>query len=282
MAVPVLKLNLAPPPTLWRQHHQLLGWVCLARWFPGPGSGLRLLLPGLPGSDPGRTGCGQQHRGSPGRWSASSRPSRPASRAWMWRRSCRSGGWRSGSSASGACPGPGSPRSWNAVMVQDVRLKSLQRTRNAAQSVELKIRGEAKSRAAEEAFVAALQKNPFFTQVILERESGSPGRRRGVRIHPAGLRDAAAPIEPLPKYGPVPERCPLPAPGPAGRRPSPGPARYLPPPAPAPAMPHAACNPGLPVRFPGAAHPAASGPRRLPGLPNDTPRFPRDRREERP
>jgi hypothetical protein len=29
MAVPILKLNLAPPPTLWRQHHRVLGWTCL-------------------------------------------------------------------------------------------------------------------------------------------------------------------------------------------------------------------------------------------------------------
>ena len=30
MAVPILKVNLAPAPTLWRRYHLVLGWTCLA------------------------------------------------------------------------------------------------------------------------------------------------------------------------------------------------------------------------------------------------------------
>ena len=85
-------------------------------------------------------------------------------------------------------------------LVQDVRLRSLQRARDAAQQVELRIRGEARSRAAEEAFVQSLQKNACFSQVVLEREAERQGG--GVEFEYTLSLSAAPPAyAPLPKYG---------------------------------------------------------------------------------
>ena len=54
-------------------------------------------------------------------------------------------------------------------LVQDVRLKSVQRNRGTDRKVQLKIKGEARSREAEADFVEALQKNAFFEQVKIGR-----------------------------------------------------------------------------------------------------------------
>jgi hypothetical protein len=87
-------------------------------------------------------------------------------------------------------------------LAQDVRLKSVQRTRGSDLRVQLKLKGEAKSRAAESAFVEALQKNPFFEQVVLERE----GERQGGGVDFDCTLAAVSlppPYVPLPKYGPA-------------------------------------------------------------------------------
>jgi hypothetical protein len=85
--------------------------------------------------------------------------------------------------------------------------------------VELKIRGEAKTRTAEEAFVTELQKNQSFTQVILERETDRQGG--GVEFeYTLPVAAAPPPFVALPKYGPprtVPAQ-PLP-PKPAAQEP---------------------------------------------------------------
>jgi hypothetical protein len=60
-------------------------------------------------------------------------------------------------------------------MVPDMRLKGLQRTRSNAQQVVMKLKGEARTRQAEAAFVDALRATPVFAQVILERESERAG-----------------------------------------------------------------------------------------------------------
>jgi hypothetical protein len=60
-------------------------------------------------------------------------------------------------------------------MVPDMRLKGLQRARSNAQQVVMKLRGEARTRQAEAAFVEALRATPVFAQVILERESERAG-----------------------------------------------------------------------------------------------------------
>jgi hypothetical protein len=65
-----------------------------------------------------------------------------------------------------------------------------------------KIKGEARSREAEAAFVESIQKNPFFSQVVLERESERQGG--GVEFeYTLPLAAAPPPYEPLPKFGPA-------------------------------------------------------------------------------
>ena len=60
-------------------------------------------------------------------------------------------------------------------LVQDVRLKAIQKVRGSDQRVALKLKGEARSRDAEEKFIASLQKDDLFQQVILEREAERTG-----------------------------------------------------------------------------------------------------------
>jgi hypothetical protein len=85
-------------------------------------------------------------------------------------------------------------------LVDGVRLKSIQRTRSADLKVQLKLKGEALSRAAETRFVQALQKNPFFEAVLLEREGEWNGT--GVAFE-CTLAAATVP----PPYVPLPRRA---------------------------------------------------------------------------
>jgi hypothetical protein len=253
MSVPVLKLNLAPRPTPWRQYHQPLGWASL---LVGAGALAAVCtLSFLAYREAARAGKAVVN---------STEEAREVVRKQLaiqtrlqsidvekelpvWRLAERILGERS-------LPWSRLTAELERSMVQDVRLKSLQRTRNTAQAVELKIRGEAKSRAAEEAFVAELQKNAFFTQVILEREADRPGG--GVEFEYTLPVSAAPPAyAPLPKFGPpraVPALTPKPLPQPL---PKPGPvARTVPSPTAAPplvvAPPPPATVPVRPIQRP--------------------------------
>jgi cell division septation protein DedD len=88
-------------------------------------------------------------------------------------------------------------------LVQDVRLKSIQRTRDNDQRVQLKVRGDAKSEAAETNFIESLQENLAFASVILERDA-EVQNSRGMWEFDYTLQLSTAPplYELLPKYGP--------------------------------------------------------------------------------
>jgi hypothetical protein len=212
MPIPVLKLNLAPPPTPWRQHHQLLGWAALATGavalaavcafsFLAYREAIQAGRDVVNSTEEAQQVVRKQQAIQARLQSVDVEKELP-----VWRLAERILSERS-------LPWSRLTAELERSLVQDVRLKSLQRTRNAAQSVELKLRGEAKSRAAEEAFVAALQTNPFFTQVILERETDRQGG--GVEFEYTLPVSATPPaFEPLPKYGPsrsVPVEAPRPA-----------------------------------------------------------------------
>jgi hypothetical protein len=174
MAVPILNLNLAPRPNLWRQHHVVLGWVAL-------GAGLTMLLGTLgltwrayhQASRAGREAVNlteetrrasvkeQQIQASLQEMDASREQSRwkLAERILMER----------------ALPWSRLTAELEQCMVPDMRLKAIQRTRNSGQQVVMKLKGEAKTREAETAFVELLQATPVFTQVVLEREAERPG-----------------------------------------------------------------------------------------------------------
>jgi hypothetical protein len=126
-------------------------------------------------------------------------------------------------------------------LVQDVRLKSIQRTRGTDQTVQLKLRGESKNPDSEAEFIVSLHKNLSFEQVILDRESETSGKRGSTLEfdYTLLLNTEPPPYEPLPKYGPerkagwvesTPEPPPPPEPKPSPtREPEPPPPPEIPP-----------------------------------------------------
>jgi len=232
MALPLLKLDLAPPSTLWRLNHAVLGWTAL-------GLGALVLAAAL-----GFTLRTYDQAAKAGRQEVATRAESRrkeqlkqkvlaalrsidvAKELPRWRLAERILTERS-------LPWSRLTAELERSLVQDVRLKSLQRTRGADQKVQIKVKGEALSREAEAAFVEALQKNPFFEQVILERE----GTRQGGGIEFEYLLAAFSvppPYTPLPPFDPpsAAPRVPAPVP-PAPRTPAPRPPSARPP-APAP------------------------------------------------
>ena len=247
MAVPVLHLNLAPRPTLWRQHHRVLGWAAL-------GLGGAFLLGSL-----GLTWRVYHQASRAGRDAVSlTEETRRAARSeaqiqaalqsmdatreqarWKLAERIlqeRSLPWSRVTAELEQCMAPG------------MRLKSLQRTRGNGQQVVMKLKAEAQTRVAEAAFVDALRTAPVFSEVILERESERQGggwdfelsvpaaavpppfELRPVKTGPASTAPATPP---KPAAPPKPTAiAPRPAPAPA----APGAARLTPPPI-APATP---------------------------------------------
>jgi outer membrane biosynthesis protein TonB len=118
-------------------------------------------------------------------------------------------------------------------LVQDVRLKSVQRTKGTDQTVQLKLRGESKNPEAEAEFIASLQKNLSFAQVILDREAEMTGRRSSLEFdYTLLLNTEPPPYETLPKFGP--DRKPGWVETPAEPPPEPKPEKKAPEPQPPP------------------------------------------------
>lgn len=203
MGLPIIRLNLAPAPTLWRQHHRILSWTSLA-----VGSLVLASTIGLTGKtyrQAERAGKDTAALAQQTREAAQKKDALLTSMQSLdvekelpkWRLAERILSERS-------LPWSRLTAELERSLVQDVRLRSIQRVINAERRVELKLKGEAKSREAEAAFVESLQQNHFFAQVILERENERQG---------GGLEfECTLPIPPVP-----PPYRPLPAP----KRPSP-------------------------------------------------------------
>ena len=112
-------------------------------------------------------------------------------------------------SPSAACPGPGSPPNWSAAWSRTCASSPCSAPAGADMKVQLKIKGEARTREAEAAFVESLQKNAFFDQVILEREAERQGG--GVDFdYTLAVNSNPPPYQPLPKSAP---QAPAKAPG---------------------------------------------------------------------
>ncbi len=174
MPIPVLKLNLAPQPTIWRQKHEALGWsavavgaLCLigtlATWgfraSQARKAGAQAILISREAQATVRKQdkLGEQLRSvnvtkELPRWKLAERIF--TERTLPWSRLTAE---------------------LERSLVQDVRLKAIQKVRGSDQRVALKLKGEARSREAEEKFVASLRKNDLFQQVILEREAERTG-----------------------------------------------------------------------------------------------------------
>jgi hypothetical protein len=172
-------------------------------------------------------------------------------------------------------------------MVPDMRLKGLQRTRSNAQQVVMKLKGEARTRQAEAAFVETLRAAPVFAQVILERESERigggwdfeislpaatvppPFKVKAVKPGSGAQPPARVAVRPLAPS--VPARVPAPAALPIA-----GPARVIPPPT-HPAAPVVKSIPeGIQARPTPPDDEEAGGRRRRPPRPRPSdPRTPR-------
>lgn len=174
MPIPVLKLNLAPQPTIWRQKHQALGWSAIA-----VGS---LCLIGALATWVFRV---NQTRKAGAQAILISREAQAAARKQdklveqlrsvdvakelpRWKLAERIFTERT-------LPWSRLTAELERSLVQDVRLKAIQKVRGSDQRVALKLKGEARSREAEEKFVASLRKDDLFQQVILEREAERTG-----------------------------------------------------------------------------------------------------------
>ena len=174
MAVPVLSLNLAPRPSLWRQRHVALGWT-------GLGVGTLFLAGAIvftwhayhQADRAGREAVSlteeARHAAQQEQQIQDSLQDMDASREQSrWKLAERILQERS-------LPWSRLTTELEQCMVPDMRLKGLQRARSNSQQVVMKLKGEARTRPAEAAFVEALRATPVFAQVILERESERPG-----------------------------------------------------------------------------------------------------------
>ena len=200
MALPVLKLNLAPPPTLWRQYHVLIAWAMLLVGALSLGGILvATVLAYRQAALAGQKVVDLTAR----RQSTASKQAAIKTKLESIDVEKELPRWRLAERILSERGVPWSRLSaeLERSLVQDVRLKSIQRTRNSSQKVELKIKGEARNRQAEDAFIESLQKNEFFTQVILEREAETQGG--GLEfdcVLPSSTQPP--PYVALPKYGP--------------------------------------------------------------------------------
>ena len=193
MAVAVLKLDLAPPSNLWRSNHVMLGWAALALGGLILAGSIGLtwaayrsaaIAGRLAGSLSGKTRATAEAQSQV---LAQLRQVDVAKELPRWRLAERIYTERS--------------------LVKDVRIKSIQRNRSTDMKVQLKLKGEARSREAEADFVESLQKNAFFEQVILERE----GERQGGGVdfdYTLAVASIPPPYQPLPKVTAAPSRAP--------------------------------------------------------------------------
>ncbi|GLH71409.1 hypothetical protein GETHPA_29430 [Geothrix rubra] len=174
MAVPVLGLNLAPHPSLWRQQHKTLGWTALAA-----GS---LFLMGALGFS--WRAYYQARRAGRDAVSLTEEARRVARREQEIQGTLQDidatkeqARWKLAERIlqERSLPWSRLTTELERCMVPDMRLRTVQRVRGAEQQVVMKLKGEARTAAAESDFIGALRKAPVFDQVILEREAERPG-----------------------------------------------------------------------------------------------------------
>jgi hypothetical protein len=174
MGVPSIKLNLVPEPSLWREQHLAFGWAAFAL-----GAAVFLGVSGY-------TAWSYQRASQAGKAAVSAdaqtRIAATQERQLLsqlqqidvdqelprWRLAERILSER-------AAPWSRLSAELEQSLVDGSRIKNMERTRGADQSVLLKVKAEARSREAESGFIENLRKDPVFTQVALEREAQQPG-----------------------------------------------------------------------------------------------------------
>ncbi len=173
MSLPRIDLNLAPRPTLWRQHHQRLGWGLLTL-------GLVTFL--VVGALTGRA-YWEARRAGREAFLLTEEAKRAARREQQLMATLatvdvakEAPRWRNAERIlqERALPFSRLLSELEQCLPDGVRVKGLQRSRGRDR-VQVKLKGEARSREAEVALMEALQGAPVFTQVTLERESERNG-----------------------------------------------------------------------------------------------------------
>ncbi len=174
MPIPVLKLNLAPQPTIWRQKHLALGWsaivvgaLCLigalATWGLRANQARKAGAQAILISRDAQAAARKQEKLVEQLKSVDVAKELP-----RWKLAERIFTERT-------LPWSRLTAELERSLVQDVRLKAIQKVRGSDQRVALKLKGEARTREAEEKFIVSLQKDDLFQQVILEREAERTG-----------------------------------------------------------------------------------------------------------
>ena len=174
MPLPALNLNLAPQPSLWRQQHLALGWAALAL-------GTCTLATTL-----GFTWRAYHQAGRAGRDAVSL--ATEARRAAIQERELQKtlqaidpqhekARWALAERIlmERSLPWSRVAADIESCMVPNMRLRSIQRVRGSSQQVIMKLKGEARTVDAEEAFIKSLSQDPVFAQVVLEREAQRQG-----------------------------------------------------------------------------------------------------------
>ena len=174
MAVPVLPLNLAPRPSLWRQRHKALGWAAI-------GLGSLLLLGSIGFTWRAYSQASRAGRDAVSLTEEAKRASRQEQQLQISLQDMDAGKeqsrWKLAEKIlqERSLPWSRLTAELEQCMVPDMRLKGIQRARSNNQQVLMKLKGEARTREAEAAFVEALRATPVFAQVVLERESERAG-----------------------------------------------------------------------------------------------------------
>lgn len=174
MPIPVLKLNLAPRPSLWRQKHLALGWAAIAVGSLGLVGALATW--GLRAHQARKAGA-QAILISRDAQAAARKQDKLVEQLKSVDVAKELPRWKLAERifTERTLPWSRLTAELERSLVQDVRLKSIQKVRGSDQRVGLKLKGEGRTREAEENFVASLQKDDLFQQVILEREAERAG-----------------------------------------------------------------------------------------------------------
>jgi len=219
MGSPTIKLNLAPPPTPWRLHHTAISWAVFA--VGAVGLGLSVMATAKAYQEAEKAGLmtvsiaerAKDAQTQQNKILQELREIQVDKEMPRWRLAERI-------LLERALPWSRLTAELERSLVQDVRLKSIQRTRGNDQNVQLKLRGDAKSEAAETNFIESLQENLAFAHVFLERDSEVQNSRGMWEFdYTLQLSSAPPPYELLPKYGPV--RSPASPPAAASNTPAP-------------------------------------------------------------
>lgn len=204
MGIPVIKLNLGPPPTPWRLHHSRIAWIVFAIGAIGLSISIIATVKAYREADMAgqRTVAITEQARTAQRQQAlilnDLREVNVDNEMPRWRLAERI-------LLERALPWSRITAELERSLVQDVRIKSIQRTRGTDHSVQLKLRGESRSQDAETDFIESLKDNFSFAQVILEREAEMTNTRGGLEFdYTLQLSTELPEYETLPRYGPEP------------------------------------------------------------------------------